>query len=164
MNTVTQLARHALDHGLPVTLFGIRTKNQPSLSHFTHMLDYMEDVHYKTCLILDAIQTFSSPSWVVAQDIAEKFNGLQNKIQSHGGCLALASQEMNSVCLLYPPTASVELDVERFYSADIALLVRALFPPTHSIIQWLDHTESHIQKQRISNHIQINSVSSRKKL
>lgn len=164
MNTVAQLARHALDHNIPVTLIGIRLENQQSFANFAHTPHIMEYVQDKTCLILDVIQTFSSPSLVVAQDVAEKFNSLQNKLQAHEGCLALASQEMNMVCLLYPPTASVDLDVERFYSADIASLVRTLFPSDHPIIEWLEHTEAHIQKQRISSQIKTSPASSRKKL
>lgn len=164
MNTLTQLVHHAHAHGLPVTLAEIPAQDQQSILNSGHMFNIIEQVHNKTCLILDVMQTFSSPSLAVAQSVAQKFNDLQNKIQLNEGCLALASKEMDLVCLLYPPTASVNLDVERFYSADIALLMRTLFPSDHSIIQWLDHTESHIQKQRISNQIQINPISSRKKL
>lgn len=165
MNTVAQLARHALDNNCPVTMVGVNTNENDALSRFNRLpFHMMENLQPQTCLILDVIQTFSSPSLVAAQDVAKKFEDIQKKIKSQGGCLALASQQMNCVCVLYPPTTSVGLDVERFYSSDIALLVRTLFPANHSIIDWLEYTESHIQKQRISNQIQTSPVSSRKKL
>lgn len=164
MNTVAQLARHALDNSVPVTLIGIHAENLQSLSHFTHVSNIMEHVQDKTCLILDVIQTFSSSSLLVAQDVAEKFNTLQNKLQSHNGCLALASQERDLVCLLYPPSSTVDLDVGRFYSADIAALTRVLFPSDHSIIDWLEHTEAHIQKQRIIHEISPVAHVNRKKM
>lgn len=164
MNTIAQLARHALDHGAPVTLIGIRAENQQSLPHFTHIPSIIEHVQDKTCLILDVIQTFSSSSLVVAQDVAEKFNNLQKKIQSYSGCLALSSQERDLVCLLYPPSATIDLDVERFYSDDIAALTRILFPSDHPIIDWLEYTEAYIQKQRITHEISLATHITRKKM
>lgn len=160
MNTVTQLARHAFDHRFFVTLVG----SPKSILRVGQISNVLEQIQNKTCLVLDVMETFPSASFVIAQETAKNFKAIQNKIELHGGCLALVYEKMDLVCLLYPPTTAVDMDVERFYSADVALLVRALFPSDHSIIQWLDHTEAHIQKQRISNQIQSEPALARKKM
>lgn len=167
MSKITQLVRHAADHKYQVVMIGMKNFENPAFSNFAHLPEFLETIVNtpKTCVILDVFETLSSAqSMASATDIGKNFERIQSVLDASSGCLALSSRELNQTCVIYPPTSPITLDIDQFYSPDIALLVRTIFAPSHSLVQWLDSTEAHIQKQHIIQQLPAATHTIRKKL
>lgn len=167
MSKITQLARHAADHKYQVVIIGMKNFDNPAFSNFAHIPEFLETIVKtpKACVILDVFETLSTANSItLASDIGKNFERIQSVVDASRGCLALASRELNQTCVVYPPTSPITLDIDQFYSPDVARLVRAVFSPTHALVQWLDYTEAHIQKQHIIQQLPAATNTTRKKM
>ena len=169
MSTMTELARHALKHKYKVVGIGMQqidTTAFSSLFHFHENGNIREAIQLpQTCVILDVMDTLSSAQSISsAAAVVKNLEDIQSELDLSSGCLALSSRDLDQTCLIYPPSSPIVLDVEQFYSADVALLLRTVFRPAHSLIQWLDYTEANIQKNRIINQLPPTAPNTRKKI
>lgn len=78
---------------------------------------------------------------------------IQHGIEANGGALVFCSEQTNQVCVLYSPITPIELEVERFFSPQLADLLRIHFSTSPNVLRWLDHTENSVQKQKILKEI-----------
>lgn len=167
MSKITQLTRHAMEHKYKV--FGVLGQefDDAGSAGFLHLPESFSAAikQPNTCVIIDIMKTLSSAqSTTLATAVVKNIETIQSELDLSSGCLALSSHELKQTCVVYPPSSSIILDVEQFYSSDIALLVRTIFSPTHALVQWLDYTEAYIQKQHIVQQLPAATNTTRKKL